>query len=277
MVPTATTSTDPIAGDFLCPGCGYNLRGLTQDRCPECGAPFDRAKISESQLPWLQRAYRGRLRSYWRTVWQVTWHPRLLAAEFNRPVDYAHSQRFRWFTIFWAWLPLAISTLESHLSRHEDYLLLRAAGLTSDLWLSVSFHLAAVLALAVLTGVPSYFFHPGRLPMEYQNRGVALSYYACAPLAWAPVAYLAGWVTASIASPSMYGLYAAFALAAMQVALWWRALATLVHRILRQQGSSTILPYFTIPLAAMASATLVALAADLTAFYFGLMYFSLRN
>ena len=25
----------------LCTNCGYNLRGLTEPRCPECGKPFD--------------------------------------------------------------------------------------------------------------------------------------------------------------------------------------------------------------------------------------------
>jgi hypothetical protein len=28
-----------------CPGCGYNLRGLSEQRCPECGRPFTFAEI----------------------------------------------------------------------------------------------------------------------------------------------------------------------------------------------------------------------------------------
>jgi len=27
--------------DPVCPMCQYDLRGLTEQRCPECGAPFD--------------------------------------------------------------------------------------------------------------------------------------------------------------------------------------------------------------------------------------------
>lgn len=32
--------------DVLCEGCGYNLRGLAADVCPECGRPFDRAAMT---------------------------------------------------------------------------------------------------------------------------------------------------------------------------------------------------------------------------------------
>ncbi len=29
---------------FTCKRCGYDLQGLTEDRCPECAAPFDRSE-----------------------------------------------------------------------------------------------------------------------------------------------------------------------------------------------------------------------------------------
>lgn len=180
----------PLAGDFLCPGCGYNLRGLTRDRCPECGRPFERARLSESALPWLRRRWRGRFRAYWATVWLLTVHPGRLAAEFAHPVSYPDAQRFRWLTIFWAWLPLGFSSILFLASGDEDFLMLGSSHLATDVWLVSGFNLAAVFALIALTGVPSYFFHPRRLPVEYQNRGVALSYYACAQLAWAPVVYV---------------------------------------------------------------------------------------
>jgi hypothetical protein len=46
--------------DLRCPGCGYDLTGLTRDRCPECGASFDRTYLSLQQkqnvlLPWETR------------------------------------------------------------------------------------------------------------------------------------------------------------------------------------------------------------------------------
>ena len=34
-------TTSPMDQDVECPLCGYNLRGLVEARCPECGAAFD--------------------------------------------------------------------------------------------------------------------------------------------------------------------------------------------------------------------------------------------
>jgi hypothetical protein len=45
--------------------------------------------------------------------------------------------------------------------------------------------------LILWTGLPSYFFHPPWLPVELQNRAVALSYYATAPLALMPLVPIA--------------------------------------------------------------------------------------
>src|SRR4051812_24212148 len=34
-------ANSPNEDEVLCPLCDYNLRGLTEARCPECGAKFD--------------------------------------------------------------------------------------------------------------------------------------------------------------------------------------------------------------------------------------------
>jgi len=37
--------------DMACPGCGYNLRGLKEPRCPECGADLQlRVSLAEPKL-----------------------------------------------------------------------------------------------------------------------------------------------------------------------------------------------------------------------------------
>ncbi len=36
-----------VPSTLFCPHCGYNLTGLTKNRCPECGREFDPAIISQ--------------------------------------------------------------------------------------------------------------------------------------------------------------------------------------------------------------------------------------
>ncbi len=36
------------AGFAICGPCGYDLRGLTEPRCPECGAPFDERLLKKN-------------------------------------------------------------------------------------------------------------------------------------------------------------------------------------------------------------------------------------
>jgi hypothetical protein len=38
--------------DLPCPSCDYNLRGLAEDRCPECGRHFDRQRLIKWETEW---------------------------------------------------------------------------------------------------------------------------------------------------------------------------------------------------------------------------------
>jgi hypothetical protein len=38
-----------------CAGCGYNLTGLVEPRCPECGTPFDPSLLSRLNTPLSKR------------------------------------------------------------------------------------------------------------------------------------------------------------------------------------------------------------------------------
>ena len=67
---TATDTTNEprpdgaaFAADLTCPLCGYNLRGLAEPRCPECGFTFQWAELLDEQRtrhPWLFEHGRGR-------------------------------------------------------------------------------------------------------------------------------------------------------------------------------------------------------------------------
>jgi hypothetical protein len=169
--------------DAFCPECRYNLRGVESNRCPECGREFDRATLRVSAIPWVHRHEIGRFRAYWRTVWFVTASTRRFADELSRPTPYADAQRFRWTTvlILCLSLPLIGAVLYG-----ADLLPAINDPLTSEVlsmvWPAATVIAAFVLALAAMTGLPGYAFHPPSVPVNVQNRAIALSYYACAPL-----------------------------------------------------------------------------------------------
>lgn len=72
------------APDRLCERCGYDLRELPEDRCPECGLPFDRRAAPTPRIPWLRRRRTGGAQAFWQTVAMATFSPRQFAAEFMR-------------------------------------------------------------------------------------------------------------------------------------------------------------------------------------------------
>ena len=69
--PTATTPVDwdTISEEILCPLCDYNLRGLIQPRCPECGYRFEWQGLLDPKYrlhPYLFEHHPERnFRSFW--------------------------------------------------------------------------------------------------------------------------------------------------------------------------------------------------------------------
>jgi hypothetical protein len=185
--------------ELYCVDCGYDLRQLDSERCPECGAVIDRTVSGQSIIPWRQRAWVGWFRGFWDTVWLVSRHPAKLAVEMNRPADLAAALRFRQIVVMLATLVLAPASMIA------AHVLAEANGLSpffnanDPLGSAIgAFGLLCVLAgclafLLCATGVSSYFFDSRSLSIEQQNRAIALSYYACGPLAYAPlVAFFCG-------------------------------------------------------------------------------------
>lgn len=175
--------------DLLCPECGYDLRGISSERCPECGQPIDRASMSVARLPWAHRLAIGRVRAYWRTNLLVMFRPKRLAEEINRPVSFADAQRFRRVTVLLAWLPLFVIFVVMIFVAWKDatasfHIPTARFGWFLEAICFLSLLPATWIALLLISGVGSYFFHPKSVPILRQNRGVTLSYYTCAPLAW---------------------------------------------------------------------------------------------
>lgn len=74
-MPPAVAAPDwqSVTDDVACTRCGYNLRGLTQPRCPECGLEFEWADLldpARRRHPYLfeHQARYGRFESFVRTA-----------------------------------------------------------------------------------------------------------------------------------------------------------------------------------------------------------------
>jgi hypothetical protein len=100
---TSTIEPSTIDADLACPCCDYNLRGLTESRCPECGEPFDRQRLHEwamtANLPLLFTRS-GRPYPYKSMMMIALLAPSLLGRELPPAADVdearRHGRRMRW-------------------------------------------------------------------------------------------------------------------------------------------------------------------------------------
>jgi hypothetical protein len=220
------TTPVPLDADLLCGHCSHNLRGVPSDHCPECGTPFDRSRILLPNIPWEQRRYLGHFRAYWATVRLITFRPAKIATDADA-VTLRAARSFRRWTIalllvtsivpliLWRLQPQTLSISPN--SPYEMPLVIPAPVLPElpdelrNGWFLGTSIFALALWLIAITGVVGYFFHPRRQSPARQKRGVALSYYALAPLAWvAPLGALAGlilWLMLHWTTPN-WGFYA---------------------------------------------------------------------
>ena len=186
-MPAVTTE----AGPTYCLACGYDLRGTASTTCPECGQAFDHDKLYTSAVPWERRDEIGRWRAFWRTCRGMTTNTRSFSQNSARPVSLDDALRFRRLVLLISYssIVMMLLTYLVGLAWLED---LDWRGLVGEPgWFWVTAYLTWVPGLwcflYALTGIHTYAFHPRSLPLERQNRAVALSYYACAPLAALPV------------------------------------------------------------------------------------------
>jgi len=215
------TEHPAIPHDLYCQECAYNLRGLTSERCPECGRSIENLRDTVSRIPWIRRKEIGWCRAYWKTIWLATFCQSRFCDELARPVSYPDSQRFRWVTIAHAYLPILLVTIGVHLLASDNPF--------EDEWYGVGFGPAwqmgvflgcVLLFLIAAMGMPSYFFHPRDLSIEFQNRAIALSYYSSGPLAVTVVPVAAGTVGAILAWDFVVGMILALFTSAILLIQW---------------------------------------------------------
>jgi hypothetical protein len=181
----------PLDADLLCCHCQHNLRGVPSSRCPECGSPFDRARTLAPVVPWEHRHYIGRLLAYARTVRLVTFQPGgLLPAD---TITRRAAARFRDCTVWLVFVTLCGGAVAWRMHPRvvtRPFRGFSAFPLWDELLPNGPFFAAALVAtllwLFAVAALASSFFLINRDPLARQDRALALSHYALAPLAWLP-------------------------------------------------------------------------------------------
>jgi hypothetical protein len=103
-----------IHRDIFCPLCEYNLRGLSEPRCPECGHRFVWAELLDEhggQHPWLFEYQRKRrIRSLFRTLRESYW-----PTSFWTAVRPSHRPRMGRLVVYWLVLTIPLTVLAAAL------------------------------------------------------------------------------------------------------------------------------------------------------------------
>lgn len=165
-----------------CLGCGYNLRGLSGGRCPECGRVIDRHEHAGLDVPWVHRQRLGSWAAYWQTAALVTFRPGEFAGRFHWPrVRFHGSHTFRLWTVAVAAaaLVLAAAAITWHLG----------VGMVGMAVLGGAVAPSALLLIYGATELAGFFTGP-RLPSDSSEevfRANMVNDYASAALAWTPV------------------------------------------------------------------------------------------
>lgn len=276
---THPSSPAAIADDLFCQNCGYNLRTLISERCPECGDSIAGVRSLESQIPWVHRKQLGRWRAYWKTVWMVMFRRRQLAEEVARPISYGDAQLFRLTTVAivcGAAILASLSFRFTHAQCPADNAILfyfwKHPSATAVM------HFFSALMLLAATGLPSYFFHPHALSMKQQNRAVALSYYTCAPLALSPVPIgiaAVAIVLGEIAIDLQTYLIAASLLLIAVFAWWWVQLIFLARRTMPQCRRRVVSVTIFVPMLWLLSGLLIFVALPAVCFFVWIVFASL--
>lgn len=303
MTPSGETRpTDPdvmpFAGqDLRCPACDYDLRAATSDRCSECGAQIDLAKLRVSAVPWAHRHEIGPGRAFLATVLAVHLRPRQFAVNVAGPLRLRDARRFQNVVVWLTFVPLALLWLGIYFAdwysrrlrwtRHTtaNWFTSAPGGWIGEwLWVAcVTICLWVFLKLA--TGVVTYFAYGHSLSSPRMSRVNAVLYYACAPLAWTPVSIilvlLNVWVGNSWLATAPQGAPIAFLLGGvtvisivLQLCLWWFNSVRFLRRAVGSPSIQVLASAFLLPLLWVA---LLIVAIGIPSFFLAAVLLMLRS
>ena len=186
-----------------CDQCGYDLRALTEPRCPECGKPFDPNAAPLPNIPWLHRRVIGAFPAYWRTVLLATLRPAKFAREiWGAPrVQTWDAGRFR-RAIVWQSVIATVLFVAVEIAQEVPALSLRNGATALVMLLGVG--IGAGVFFGVATELPESARSLAR-PHAQGDVSVwlhALHQYACAPLAAIPLTLALCWALIYLRPPT---------------------------------------------------------------------------
>lgn len=156
----------PQSEGLFCPNCEYDLTGLTEPRCPECGEPFDREELirwndPETRLfgPLLKGAPDGTI-SYKRVFLGSLFAPRKLARDLS-PVPGLYAARC------YSVLTCAVTACNIFLT----YLMVGGieVGVVS-FFVSPIVLLAAIISEVFIAKILARYVPPQNVPVDYRYR-----------------------------------------------------------------------------------------------------------
>jgi len=184
--PPPDLNANPTDLDISCPLCEYNLRGLSEPRCPECGYKFVWAQLidaTRSAHPYLFEVQRRKVWSFWKTLVGG-----LRPVRFWKKLKPAHRGNLRRLFLYWLITGLIGLAAAFALDRVVESLL--PALLTRYTTNTYTYGLAPRPLLFYSSTPDSVDFEIGFYSLHFQVREVAVI-YAGTILIWPTLTLLA--------------------------------------------------------------------------------------